>query len=947
MLSAVAETRADRRSAGQLGPREAVPLRETLVDLDVAPSIAGHRRALDGSPDLEPAEKLPHGTVVGRYILLEAIGEGGMGVVYAAYDPELDRRVAVKLLRSTEADDGSLGRARLLREAQSMARLSHPNVVGVHDVGTFEGRVFVAMELVVGRDLRAWLAVQQRTRQEIFDVFLQAGRGLAHAHAAGLVHRDFKPGNVLVGDDGVVRVADFGLARRFGVDPPEPVVRARTAEVDTPTPADGVVRVDSVTRTGAVLGTPAYMSAEQHLGRELDARSDQFSFCVALWEALQGERPFRATHPVELMVQVTRGEIAPSSKDAAMPAWIRRVLARGLAPDAAMRWPTMRELLAALERDPTRRRNRWLFASGGAVAVATAVLLVGRREGPCTGGEEELAAVWDSGRASTVTERFNATSLPFAQGVATDVVRRLDEYGAHWLQLRNEVCRAAEPLPGRPQDAPGMRCIERRRRDLGVLVDVLLQADAQLVERAHDVLGSLRSVESCADPGGRFGELLPPEDPGQRETTDALRDRISTVKVLDVANRWNEAIAISEPTLAEAIAVGDAPLIGEAELVHGLVLVGLGRSGDGVERIKDAAVWAVQGGHEALLLDAWIALVWHVGVERDDYDDASEWARFADALLERMGRPTREHGNLRAAQSAAAAAAGRYEDALVYGNEALEVRRREQPGEPIIAHTLLQIGNVLVALGRYDEARHMLEEARDLGVAVLGPDHPMVGAVENSLGVARHMSGAPALAEVHWRRAYAITEGALGPDHPDLFYSLGNIAEALLEQGKYDEALEAMRRVQALQDKSLPPGHREVGTTRHNIAQLELLRGDAEAALAGYRSALTVREAAFGPDDPSVANTLTGIGDALIALDRAAEAVPLLERALVIRDAKPRRAVDGAHTRIMLGIARARSGGDEAAARAMIEQGVAALSDVEGGVRDRLHAIATQWLNAH
>jgi tetratricopeptide (TPR) repeat protein len=909
-------------------------LDETKLDDDVPPPT---------QDEPSTSDLLAHGQLLGRYILLESIGEGGMGVVYAAYDPELDRRVALKLLRRHVADDSSLGRARLLREAQAMAKLSHPNVIGVHDVGTLGDRVFIAMELVVGSDLRAWLAAAPHSRAQVLGVFAQAGRGLAAAHAAGLIHRDFKPGNVLVGDDGVVRVADFGLARRFGGPDADPSATSRDAVA---TPGEGVSVSVSVTHTGAVLGTPAYMAPEQHLGRDLDARADQFSFCVALWEALQGERPFRATHPVELMVQVTRGEIPPSPKDAAMPSWLRRVLTRGLATDPTARWPSMAELLAALERDPSRQRRRLVLGGGAALAVGALVLFAIDRPGPCAGAEHELAQVWNATRGEAIATSFAATALPFADDAAAGVNRRLDDYAAHWLKVRADACAAGVAIDAAPRESPGMRCVERRRRDLGALVDLLEQADAALVERANEALGALRSLEACADAGLGFGDIPIPADPSTRVAVDALRDDVGRVNALDIAGRWAEASTLSHRVIAAATELGDPALLAEAELAHAHALAGNGRGPDAVQHFLDAAVWAVQGGYDEILLDAWIALVWHTGVELGQYERSLEWGRLADAMLTRRGRPTREVGNLRAAQSAAAASAGRSEEALAAARDALEVRLREQPGEPIIANTMLQIGNTLVSLGRYDEALQTLEEAKGVAIEAEGRDHPVVGAIENSIGVAHHMRGESALAEPHWRRAYEIMVGALGPDHPDLFYSLGNIAESLREQGKYDEALATMRRVEELQRKSLPEGHREIGTSRHNIATLMLALGDAEGALPVFREALELREKALGPDDPSVANTLTGLGEALVALGRHAEAIAPLERALVIRDAKPRRELDRAHTRIMLGQARWKPD-DGSAARALVEDAAASIADVQGGEADRLRKVAEQWLAAH
>ena len=307
---------------------------------------------------------LARGATLGRYLVLDKLGAGGMGVVYAAYDPELDRKVALKLLLAGH-ESGSQpteGRVRLLREAQAMAKLSHPNVIAVHDVGTFGEQVFVAMEFVDGQTLRSWSAERPRSWRESMAVLTRAGRGLAAAHAVGLVHRDFKPDNVMIDREaegahthGRVRVMDFGLARpsagfteTLGTDPSLSTTGALSIEL---------------TQRGAMIGTPAYMAPEQIRGEISDARVDQFAFCVTLWEALFGQRPFRADSLPALVQRVLAGELTPAPKGSRVPMWVRKVVLRGLEIDPDRRYADMPELLAALARDPARARRRWAVAT--------------------------------------------------------------------------------------------------------------------------------------------------------------------------------------------------------------------------------------------------------------------------------------------------------------------------------------------------------------------------------------------------------------------------------------------------------------------------------------------------------------------------------------------------------------------------------------------------------
>ncbi|MCA9656529.1 MAG: protein kinase, partial [Myxococcales bacterium] len=331
-----------------------------------------------------------------RYLLLRPLGSGGTGVVYDGYDPELARRVAVKVLRSGKRNQESVkrARARFLREAQSIARLSHPNVIAVHDVGTYtaeelapgtregleredaeEEGVFIVMELVEGQDLSQWLDRSSRSWREVVDLFLAAGEGLAAAHRAGIVHRDFKPGNVLVGEDGRVKVVDFGLALTYGG------TESRSASADpstlTPLPAElrgagreeDAVLLEKLTRTGTLLGTPAYMAPEQHGGEPADQKADQFAFCASLYRALHGRHAFEGKELDALFANKVAGRVRPPPDASRVPAWVQRVVMRGLRADPQERFASMEELLRALRADPRRRLLRWARAAVVPVAL--------------------------------------------------------------------------------------------------------------------------------------------------------------------------------------------------------------------------------------------------------------------------------------------------------------------------------------------------------------------------------------------------------------------------------------------------------------------------------------------------------------------------------------------------------------------------------------------------
>jgi serine/threonine protein kinase len=362
--------------AGGLSPHLRARIEAHLDDCETCRVLVSELARSD-SEQSAPLVATNHGPLkkrIGRYCVLEPLGMGACGVVLAAHDPELDRRVALKLLReiASAGEQRSEARERLLREARAMARVTHPNVVGVYDVGTFDDQVFVAMDLVEGQTLRSFLASHTLPLHEVLELFVQAGKGLWAAHGAGLVHRDFKPDNVLVGDDGRVRVTDFGLASVHA----QPT-RAADQVLDSGVHALGV----SLTVSGVALGTPRYMAPEQHLSASVDARADQFAFAVALYEGLTGEHPFPALAYGELKTRVLSGHIEPCPAFQALPAPLQDCLRRALQTRPEERYPTMEELLRDLSipgpivQPRTVRKAAWLVLVFAALAVGLVLAL--------------------------------------------------------------------------------------------------------------------------------------------------------------------------------------------------------------------------------------------------------------------------------------------------------------------------------------------------------------------------------------------------------------------------------------------------------------------------------------------------------------------------------------------------------------------------------------------
>jgi formylglycine-generating enzyme required for sulfatase activity/tRNA A-37 threonylcarbamoyl transferase component Bud32 len=473
-----------------------------------------------GEPDPDLAvvheadlDVLAVGAMVGRYIVVERLGAGAMGVVYAAYDPKLDRKVALKLLRPAPGSGDQARRtARLEREAQAVAKLSHPNVVGIFDVLVFEERVVLAMEYLAGGTLRAWMDAKKRSWREIVAMFIEVGKGLAAAHAAGQIHRDFKPDNVLLDANGVPKVADFGLARTRTTAGAQAAVSTED-DVHSANEQSGELSEAHLTRTGAIAGTPAYMAPEQFLGKPVDERTDQFAFCVALYEALYGQRPFAGDTVLRLASSVTEGRIQPPPKDVAVPSWIRQSLLRGLTGNSAQRYRDIGELVDVLSTDPVRRRRRWLLTTAAVAILAAAAFwtqdaIASRRREI----RKQVAEHLQSGTASLLEARRKAAA-------ADDLRRRAlaafdgfngtagEDLWSAYLSLTREVAtgysRAIQRFEAATTLAPSA---ELKGKTADALVDYVRLAEAPKYERE----AATRKLAQYDDGSRRLRELTAP-----------------------------------------------------------------------------------------------------------------------------------------------------------------------------------------------------------------------------------------------------------------------------------------------------------------------------------------------------------------------------------------------------------------------------------------------------
>ena len=815
---------------------------------------------------------------IGHFAVLRRLGEGGMGVVYAAYDEELDRRVAIKLLRLGSRNQPE-GRTRMLREAQGMARLSHTNVVQVYEVGEFGDQLYLAMEFVRGEDLRTWLEAAPRSWLAVRAKYLEAGRGLAAAHVAGLVHRDFKPENVVIGDGGCAKVLDFGLVTRAGMPEPEALsLRSGETSLDI-----------ELTGEGTLIGTPAYMSPEQHLRTAVDARSDQFSFCVALWEALYGTRPFAGSTTAELTANVLRGRIVQPRDDRHVPGWLRTALLRGLSIDPAARYSSMDALLADLSRDPGALRRRVAVGAAALVVIAGASwggYSLAEPVGICNDAHAGLAGVWDDARRIAVGDAIAATGLPYARDTADRVVAGLDLHAEGWADQRAMACE--EHRRGLQSAAVfDLRtvCLAQRRRELASLVDLLVEGGADVVPRAIDAVRGLPSTARCEDAAALMAahqRVAPPDGPAAVVAVEQLRGRLMRAQQTLSLGRSVTAGAM-QPLIEEAHALGHDPLIAEARLVaaqasdfnsdfvaaeaHAWVgWLAAERAGD-VARRAELAVWMVS------LLGGRLAR----------FDEARRWGEMAEALLVHLGGDGGLSIALELAWSAQAREHGDYARSEAHARRGLAGSRRVFGREHSrTASALNALAGALRLQGRWQEAISMYQEARAIDEVVLGPRHPETAAPINNIGNVYHSVNRYAESLPYYEKALEIRREAYGQWHADVGAGLSNVANALGTLGRNREALEHHEEALKIRERVFGPDHPEVANSLANAALTLAELGRHEEAFAALQRALTIQERTLGRDHIDVAYTLNSLGNALFEDRRYEEAAAHYERAMAV-----------------------------------------------------------------
>ncbi len=745
---------------------------------------------------------LVRGANVGRYLILGLVGRGGMGEVYAAFDPRLDRKVALKLLREVTGRGTSarVAQERLLREAQAIARLSHPNVVVVHDAGAIDDeargtRVYLAMEFIEGQTLAAWLAAP-RSWREICEVFAAAGKGLLAAHEAGLVHRDFKPQNVMVGRDGAVRVTDFGLARDTS-----DVAEAETTTLDLAhSETRPTTETIALTGTGVLLGTPLYMAPEQFLARPTDARTDQFSFCVALHEALYGERPFPSDSLQTLVGAVVSGRVRQPPPKTRVPAFLRKILLRGLEAQQESRYASMRELLLALRADPGRRTRK--VALGAAVAMAAAVALAGaqrvatRGQRMCQGGADKLVGVWEleprGARRIAVHDSFVQTGSALAEETWTRVASLLDHYAQSWTEAYTDTCEATHVRGDQSAEVLDLRmsCLDESRGGFRALTDALSHADGRTVVQAVNAAHALPPIERCDDIATLRGAVPLPADAAARARVADLRTRLADVKALTDTGKWTEARRRVGPLVEAARTAGYKPLLAETLETRSWLEIELGEFAASAKTLEEDVWVAIAAQRDDIAAESAAQLMFNFHELSRPADECERLEALATALLRRLGPG---HDRIAAwfhqDRALVMFMRGDFQSTAQEFNLALSLKQKAlPPNHPDIAITLNTIAYFHAELGEGEQALIAAQAAVETYGAAYGSQSPLSWTVLDNRGVSLRVLHRYREAEDDLRTALAQIQALVGADHLLTADPLTELGKVLIEEGKSREA---------------------------------------------------------------------------------------------------------------------------------------------------------------
>jgi len=859
--AALADTVDPTGRPGRVG-RLSSPRPDSSLDKQLARARAEARLLGEASTRVE----------IGRFSIVGRLGQGAMGVVYEGYDPRLDRKVALKLVDpsrlGSEAGDVP---SRLEREARAAADLSHPNIVTVYDVGSHDGRVFLAMEYVRGTTLTEWMAPQGRSWREVVEMFVEIGNGLAGAHAAGIVHRDFKPDNVLVGLDGRPRIADFGLAR--------PVEGWSVREERTKLPRGGRDVSSVLATTGEVCGTPAYMAPEQFTGLDVGPLSDQFAYCVALFEALFGFRPFKGSSITALASRVLEGQTEPLPPNHRVPREVLTLVERGLDPSPDRRHEGMAELVARLRDVARQRRRRAIFA--GAVGLAGVALAGGYQVSaasqvdPCEEVDAPIESAWSHEARDAVAE---AASEPIADA--------LDEYVDQWRGQRRQACEATR-VHGEQADFAlelRMACLDQAAARMQGIVQELAIPTARDSNR---LVALLRPLDECADverleqygDALRRGTLTPAEIEAQRAGSSIMaRAEARTL----TGQPGAQALLVEALDVFEAAGFVAAQGVAHAKLAE--LAIADGDLDEAQAHVEVATQSALSTGHDEQAADAAL-LASFIALERGQDDVAELHLQYAEGLAERaVAESKRELLRARAGVRRAAlfehrgdtnralrlidealavlamhpqappalvsstyslAGSIRLDQADVAGaidalQAALEHLAHADVGGPEEAFQRINLAYALGLMHRFDDAEHEYARATEILAGAFGADHIAVATIATSQGWLALEAGDVELARTRLERADGLFERLTPKGHPTWAIALDNLADVERRAGNYDAALDRLVRAQAIRDRVYGPGHADQAYSQVFVARVHADAGALDDAAAAAAKALAV-----------------------------------------------------------------------------------------------------------
>ena len=814
--------------------------RPSVDDTDALAMHAELERRLFGSVSGEHRTK-----TMGRFEITGRLGSGANGNVYRAIDPTLDRTVALKVLRPDVALPPDAGE-RLKREAVALAALSHPNVVALFDVGIEGGAVYVVMELVDGEDLAAWLAGRRRSWRELVRVFAEVADGLAAVHERGMSHRDIKPANILIDHTGRPRVADFGLA---SVSAALPVMDGD----DCPLPSLGA----TLTRSGLVVGTPAYMAPEQHRSSEVGPAADQFAFFVTLFEALAGMRPYRGTSWADLFAAKRKGmPELPATVEA--PRALIQSIGRGLAPDPDDRFESMAAVAAALRRLASRRRRPALATAVAAVAVGAAVLWAARppEAGSCAAASTRAGQAW-RGRAPSVAEAFGAIAVPYAEDTFARVDQRLERWSQDWEREYLAACHAQDEDR---QSSRATNCLERLEADFAATIDLLAGGGPEIVDAAVATVHRLAPPTSCAS-----GDLPAAYD---RDVAASVRAQLTKARELGELGLVERA----RTHLERAQRLGGDAFRLDVDLERARLELSGGPAAAGLKAMEVVAWDAVAAGRDDVAVDAMLTMASTIlhGAEASA-DDAERWLREAESRLSEAPAPLAEI-RWRISAGQLAMHRGDLRTARSHAQWIVDLPPATLPEDSTRrTAAMANLGELLRLEGDLDASLELHTRVLEISKRALGPRHPTVGVDLTNLGATAHDAGQIELARALFEEALSILEPVRGPDHADIGVLRGHLGNLALQAGRFAEAQGYFEQMLETYERVLGDDDPRTAGARSNVAYALALQGEHERAIGMYRDAAATI-AASGESPDFAVTCLTRMASSLTHVERFEDA---------------------------------------------------------------------------